>query len=99
MRRVAGNSKTNAIIRTFKHNECTACGGRGYFAPAMPSCKFRRLRAGWQVVERCDTSCMYENDLEAAQAHFADTAWIKCKHGGSHAIATSFRRTGRGYRR
>ncbi|TKJ36793.1 MAG: hypothetical protein CEE38_10860 [Planctomycetes bacterium B3_Pla] len=69
-----------------KH-ECEACGGRGMFVPATPSCSIIALRPPWIVVEKCDTCDKFADDLSASLTEFAIAGWFVCTDGGYHALA------------
>lgn len=66
---------------------CEGCNGSGVRAPATPSCVLDLPSPAWVVVERCDTCMRYEDDLEAAQAYFAQTRTVLCASQGEHVLA------------
>jgi len=72
-----------------KRRPCKACGGKGLFAPAHPSCKIPGLRHPWIVIERCDICEFFPDDLLAAQSVYAVAGWFTCTGGAFHALADS----------
>lgn len=76
-----------------KRRKCEACGGRGIFAPARPSCRIAGETATWIIVERCDSCDAFEDDLAAALSLYRVAGWFPCQSGALHALAN--RRTRR----
>jgi hypothetical protein len=72
-----------------KKPTCEACGGKGLFAPAHPSCRIPGLRRPWIVVERCDCCEYFSDDLIAAQSIYDVTGWFPCTSGSLHALANT----------
>jgi hypothetical protein len=67
--------------------ECEGCDGSGIRSPAEPSCITPEVDgSNWVIVEKCDTCDLFPDDLSAAAALFATVKWIKCLHGGWHAV-------------
>lgn len=66
--------------------ECEACGGTGFFYPALPNCRVTES-AEVAVVERCDQCEQFEDDLEAAMKKVDWRArFVTCCHGGLHVV-------------
>ncbi len=74
-------------------HECEACGGRGMFVPAIPSCSIVALKLPWIVVEKCDTCDKFADDLCASLSEFAIAGWFPCTDGGYHALADTESKT------
>ena len=61
---------------------CDGCNGSGIRFPASPSCKLNPSK-GYEIVERCDTCCLYPDD-EAAGQVIGITEELICSGGGIH---------------
>lgn len=68
-------------------HKCEACGGKGMFVPALPSCNIVAMKPPWIVVEKCDTCDKFADDLSASLTEFAIAGWFVCTNGGYHALA------------
>lgn len=75
-----------------RSGHCSACGGKGLFSPANPSCKLELLK-GETLVERCDACEKFRNDLDAARSLSSGPGcscrWVRCANGGTHAVIKS----------
>lgn len=67
--------------------KCEACGGRGMFVPARPSCTLTSLKPPWIVIEKCDTCDKFADDLCASLTEFTVAGWFACADGGFHVLA------------